>query len=83
MGFPKEKNRVNFHEHKFGVMLIMLSHVSTKYSKHHNNHHLNANKVAMLRRNTEISPNNTMQQIIVALLGTIDDSTLRKAYYRS
>jgi hypothetical protein len=42
-------------------MLVMLPQVSTKYSKHHNNHHLNTNKVAMLRCNLEISPSNTIQ----------------------
>ena len=78
-----ENNRVSFQEHQFGVTLIMLPQVSTKYSKHHNHHQLNTNKVAMLRCNPEISPNNTMQQVMVALLGSIDDSTLRKAYYRS
>lgn len=59
-GLPKENNRVNVQEQKFSVMLIMLLQVSTK-SKHHNNHHLNKHKVAMLRCNPEISPNNTMQ----------------------
>lgn len=58
VGLPKENNRVNFQDHKFGVILITLPQVSTKYSKHHNHHHLNTNKVAILRCNPEISPNN-------------------------
>lgn len=60
----------------------MLLQVSTKYSKHHNHHHLNNYKVVILRCNPEIKPNNTTQSVTVALLGaTSIDGTLTKAYY--
>jgi hypothetical protein len=57
MDFPRRIIVLIFQERTFSVMLVMLLQASTK-PKDHNNHQLNKHKVAMLRCNPEISPNN-------------------------